>query len=293
MSPALVSDLAVARDAPEPDHSDAAGLSAEKLFRLRDRTVMITGAGRGLGLNLAYAILETGADVCCLDVLQEPDSEEWATAKKIAGARNLHISYDRCDITDEASVEQLIKAKSEEARGRGKALRGLVNSAGIQQMEDALDYPIDGFRRMMEVNVTGSYIIAKQFARAMVAQKSGASIVLIASMSGNIANRGLHCSAYNTSKGAVHQMCRSLAYEWGEHGIRVNTLSPGYIRTAMTDALLQAKPEVEKQWMAGALLGRFGAPEDFRAPTIFLLADGASFMTGTDLRVDGGHCATA
>lgn len=189
MSPALVSDLAVAHNAPEPDHSDAAGLSAEKLFRLRDRTVMITGAGRGLGLNLAYAILETGADVCCLDVLQEPDSEEWATAKKIAGARNLHISYDRCDITNEGAVEQLIQAKSEEARSRGKPLRGLVNSAGIQQMEDALDYPMDGFRRMMEVNVTGSYIIAKQFARAMVAQKLGASIVLIASMSGNIANR--------------------------------------------------------------------------------------------------------
>ena len=88
-------------------------------------------------------------------------------------------------------------------------------------------------------------------------------------------------------------MCRSLAYEWGSHGIRVNTLSPGYIRTAMTDALLQQKPEVEAQWMAGALLGRFGAPEDFRAPAVFLLADGASFMTGSDLRVDGGHCATA
>lgn len=88
-------------------------------------------------------------------------------------------------------------------------------------------------------------------------------------------------------------MCRSLAYEWGSHGIRVNTLSPGYIRTAMTDALLQKKPEVEAKWMEGALLGRFGAPEDFRAPAIFLLADGASFMTGSDLRVDGGHMASA
>lgn len=88
-------------------------------------------------------------------------------------------------------------------------------------------------------------------------------------------------------------MCRSLAYEWGQHGIRVNTLSPGYIRTAMTDMLLQQKPEIEALWQQGALLGRLGAPEDFRAPTIFLLADGSSFMTGADLRVDGGHCATA
>ncbi|KAG9795093.1 NAD(P)-binding protein, partial [Aureobasidium melanogenum] len=163
----------------------------------------------------------------------------------------------------------------------------------IQQMVDAIDYPMDGLRRIMEVNVAGSFLISKYTARLLRDQKLGGSIVLIASMSGQIANRGLHCSAYNTSKAAVHQMGRSLAYEWGQWGIRVNTLSPGYIRTAMTDGLLQEKPEVEESWMRGALLGRLGAPEDFKAPCVFLLADGSSWMTGADLRVDGGHCATA
>jgi NAD(P)-dependent dehydrogenase (short-subunit alcohol dehydrogenase family) len=88
-------------------------------------------------------------------------------------------------------------------------------------------------------------------------------------------------------------MSRSLAVEWGQYGIRVNTLSPGYIRTAMTDQLLAEKPEIETLWMAGALLGRLGAPEDFKAPAIYMLSDGSSFMTGADLRVDGGHCASA
>lgn len=88
-------------------------------------------------------------------------------------------------------------------------------------------------------------------------------------------------------------MCRSLATEWGEYGIRVNSLSPGYIRTAMTDMLLAENPEIERLWMAGALLGRLGVPEDFKAPAIYLLAEGSSFMTGADLRVDGGHCASA
>lgn len=88
-------------------------------------------------------------------------------------------------------------------------------------------------------------------------------------------------------------MCRSLAVEFGTYGIRVNSLSPGYIRTLMTDQLLAEKPEIEKLWMMGALLGRLGAPEDFKAPAVFLLADGSSFMTGADLRVDGGHCASA
>lgn len=105
--------------------------------------------------------------------------------------------------------------------------------------------------------------------------------------------QGLSCTAYNSSKAAVQQMCRSVAQEWGQYGIRVNTLSPGYIRTAMTDQLLQENPEVEKTWMAGALLGRLGAPEDFKAPAVFLLSEGASFVHGTDLRVDGGHCASA
>jgi len=88
-------------------------------------------------------------------------------------------------------------------------------------------------------------------------------------------------------------MSRSLAMEWGHYGIRVNSLSPGYIRTAMTDQLLAEKPELERTWMAGALLGRLGSVEDFKAPAVYLLADGSSFMTGSDLRVDGGHCASA
>lgn len=125
-------------------------------------------------------------------------------------------------------------------------------------------------------------------------------------------SQGLTCSAYNTSKAAVQQLCRSLAQEWGKYGIRVNTLSPGvspthpcfylhfprltryqYIMTDMTNQLLQAEPEVEKTWMAGALLGRLSTPVEFKAPAVFLLSEGSSFMTGADLRVDGGHCASA
>lgn len=109
-------------------------------------------------------------------------------------------------------------------------------------------------------------------------------------------------------------MCRSLAQEWGEFGIRVNSISPGvshihvcsngyttkltlvdtqYIRTPMTDQLLAEKPELEQKWMGGALLGRFGTPEDLKLPAVFLLSEGAAFMHGSDVRVDGGHCASA
>ncbi|RAL11085.1 oxidoreductase, short chain dehydrogenase/reductase family [Aspergillus homomorphus CBS 101889] len=263
------------------------------LFSLGNRTVAITGGGRGLGIVLAGAVIEAGGDVVCLDLLPAPSAEEWASVQKLATARRLHASYVSCDITDEASTKQVLEQIAADALSRKMPLRGLITCAGIQQMVPALEYPVDMWRKMLDVNVIGTFIPAKHCARIFKEQNTPASIVMIASMSGQIANRGLTCTAYNSSKAAVHQMCRSVAQEWGQYGIRINTLSAGYIRTAMTDALLAEKPEVEETWMRGALLGRLGVPEDFKAPTVYMLADGSGFMTGADLRVDGGHCASA
>ncbi|KAK5036445.1 hypothetical protein LTS07_002172 [Exophiala sideris] len=263
------------------------------LFSLEERTIVVTGAGRGLGINLASAVLDAGGDVVCLDVLPKPSEEEWAGISKVGEETGRTATYHQCDITREEDVEATLTNVASQAERRNKPIRGLINCAGIQQMVDAIDYPTDGFRRILDVNVIGSFLVAKHAARIMRDAKNSGSIVFIASMSGQIANRGIHCSAYNTSKAAVQQMSRSLSVEWGRYGIRVNSLSPGYIRTAMTDRLLEEKPEIEKLWMAGALLGRLGSVEDFKAPAVYLLADGASFMTGADLRVDGGHCASA
>lgn len=322
MAPAIVSDTALAAEIPESSMTPAAQAPVNKLFGLHGRTIVVTGGARGLGITLATAVLEAGGDVVCLDILPEPSADEWANITKITKLSSTpqHASYKKCDITNEAEVEAVIQAAAEEATARGNPIKGLISCAGIQQMKDAIDYPVDGYRRMMEVNVVGNFTTAKHVARVLRDGGKGGSIVFIASMSGQIMNRvsalassaferrhadpetcrqetnvaqGLHCSAYNSSKAAVHQMTRSLAVEWGTYGIRVNSLSPGYIRTAMTDALLVEKPEVEETWMRGAALGRLGAPEDFKAGAIFLLADGSAWQTGSDLRIDGGHCASA
>ncbi|CAI4214005.1 unnamed protein product [Parascedosporium putredinis] len=242
------------------------------LFALSNRTIAITGGARGLGLTLATAAVEAGSHVACLDVLAEPAPEEWEILQILAQAAGVSATYRRCDVTSEADVEAAFAAIAGEAQARGSELAGA---------------------RMMRVNAAGVFITAKHAARTMIARGVKGSIVLVASMSGQIANRGLFCSAYNASKAAVQQLGRSLAQEWGQFGIRVNTLSPGYIRTAMTDDLLAAEPALETFWMAGAMLGRLGVPADFKAPVIFLLSDGSRFMTGADLRVDGGHCAAA
>ncbi|KAJ9641468.1 hypothetical protein H2199_005438 [Coniosporium tulheliwenetii] len=270
-----------------------ANASHSNLFSLSNKTIAITGGGRGLGITLAAAVLEAGGHAACLDILEAPSAVEWAALQKTAKLAGLHVSYHRCDITNEEQLSSVLDEVAAEGLRLQAPFYGAVACAAIQQKIPAVDYPAADFERILGVNVLGTFLTAKHAARIFMESGVKGSVVMVASMSGQIANRGLTCTAYNTSKAAVQQMCRSVAQEWGRYGIRVNTLSPGYIRTAMTDELLAAEPEVEKTWMAGALLGRLGAPEDFKAPAIFLLALGSSFMTGADLRVDGGHCASA
>ncbi|RYP88150.1 hypothetical protein DL769_000342 [Monosporascus sp. CRB-8-3] len=294
MSPAavIVSDLSLPSHIPEYGQTPA-GASHSALFSLENKLVAITGGGRGLGITLAAAVLEAGGHAACLDILEAPAAEEWGALAKMARQSGLTISYRQCDITDEEALERAMDDIAASAGPGGAQFYGAVACAGVQQKVPAIGYPKADFERIQRVNVTGTFLTAKHAARILIKNEIRGSIVLIASMSGQIANRGLTCTAYNTSKAAVQQMCRSLAQEWGQYGIRINTLSPGYIRTAMTDELLATAPELERIWMAGALLGRLGAPEDFKAPAVFLLSSGSSFMTGADLRVDGGHCASA
>lgn len=173
----------------------------------------------------------------------------------------------------------------------------------------ALDYKADDARRIMDVNIVGTMMTAQAAARQMIKCGNGGSIALIASMSGSVANRNLLCSAYNASKAGVIQLARGLAAEWGEHKIRVNTISPGYIVTEMVEELFKTEPQRRTDWANQNMLGRVSLPREYRGSAVFLLSDGSSFMTGADLRyvskadiehacllltrssMDGGHTA--
>lgn len=219
MSPAIIRNLDAA-ESREP-------ATTSSLFSLSRRMTVITGGGRGLGLTLAQAVVEAGSHVACIDILPEPATDQWAALLAAAKAAGVTATYYSCDITSEIDVEKVFQAVTELSVEKGVDLRGVIACAGIQQKTLAIDYPAADFERMLQVNTTGVFITAKYAARAMMDRGVSGSIVLIASMSGQIANRGLMCSAYNTSKAAVQQMARSLAQEWGVNGIRVNTLSPG------------------------------------------------------------------
>lgn len=197
------------------------------LFSLAGKTVAVTGGGRGLGLHMALAVVEAGGSVACMDILEEPAAEEWEQMRKAAVLTGASVSYHRCDVTSEAAVEEIMEAVAADAETRGAPFWGCIAAAGVQQQMPAMDYPSADFERILRINVTGAFNTCKHTGRILHRAGRKGSIVIIASISGHIANRGLTCTAYNTSKAAVHQMCRSIAQEWGQHGIRINTISPG------------------------------------------------------------------
>lgn len=205
---------------------------APSLFSLADRTIIITGGGRGIGLTCAHAILESGAHVAAVDLLPEPSEPFWTEAKDLATQKGLNLTYHSLDVTRKDDVERTVSSIFEDARPRGP-VRGLLTAAGIQMLKAATDYTPEEFRKIIDVNVTGTFLVASLFAREWekqrgkgpvpdVAEEGSASVVMIGSMSGHVANLGLECAAYNASKAAVNQLGRNLAMEWGKKGIRVN-----------------------------------------------------------------------
>ena len=256
-------------------------------FSLQDKVIVVSGAGRGLGLVQAEGLLEAGAIVHAIDRLPEPDPDFARIAKRAQDEFGSSLTYHRLDVRDAATLNQVVEGIADQ-HGR---MDGLIAAAGIQQETPALEYSAEDVDKMMGVNVTGVFMTAQAVARQMIRLGCPGSMALIASMSGTVANRGVICPAYNASKAAVIQLGRNLAAEWGEHGIRVNTISPGYIVTAMNAPLFERYPERLTDWPKGNMLNRLSKPEEFRGCAVFLLSDASSFMTGADLRIDGGHCA--
>lgn len=282
----IESDKAMAGSVCAPVESNAPTKSLQE-FSLQDKVIIVTGAGRGLGLVQAEALLEAGAIVHALDILTSP-SASFDVVKQRAKDLGSSLDYHHVDVRNAEDVHAIVESIAKQ-HGR---LDGLIAAAGIQQETPALEYTAEDINRMLSVNVTGCFLTAQAVAKQMLefgTQKG--SIVLIGSMSGTVANRGLICPAYNASKAAVVQLARNLASEWGQYGIRVNTISPGYIVTAMTAALFEKYPERRESWANDNMLGRLSRPEEYRGAAVFLLSDASSFMTGSDLRIDGGHCA--
>ncbi len=198
------------------------------------------------------------------------------------------FQFVKVDVTDIPLLNEAVSTIAKTHRG----VHGLIAAAGVQQEQPALEFCAEDINYMLGINVTGVMMTAIAVAKAMIEYKiRNGSIALIASMSGTIANRDLLCAPYNASKAGVQQLARNLGSEWGQHGIRVNTISPGYIETEMVKGLFETHPGRREKWAKENFLGRIAKPEDFQGAAVFLMSDSSSWMTGSDLRIDGGHSA--
>jgi NAD(P)-dependent dehydrogenase (short-subunit alcohol dehydrogenase family) len=245
-------------------------------FSLRDRVAVVTGGGQSLGLAISRALRSAGAKLVIAEVNDETGSD---------AAEELEGTFVHTDVTDPASVRDMVEV----VLGEHGRIDVLVNNAGIVHNIPSEEVPDEEWLAVISVNLNGVFWSCREVGKAMLERGSG-SIVNIASMSGIISNHPQPQAAYNASKAAVITLTKSLAGEWASRGVRVNSVSPGYIRTPLTE-LGMSKSEWSSVWMESTPLGRLAEPEEISPAVLYLASDAASFATGTNLVIDGGYTA--
>lgn len=237
-------------------------------------SVVVTGAARGTGAAIARRLAQRGAHVNLTD-LNGDEAEKTASKMRDEG---LHVEAFQLDVSDESAMESF----AEQIRAAGDFI-AWVNNAGINERATLTDLTVEDFERMMHVNVLGCFLGTRAAGRRLPA---GGAIVNIASISAHVAfPENAH---YGAAKGAIESFTRHAAVDLAPRGIRVNSVAPGSIRTAMTESRL-ADPEILRKRLDLIPLGRIGDPEDIAGPAAFLCTEEAAYITGSTLVVDGGR----
>ncbi len=244
-------------------------------FELTGKHALVTGAGRGIGLEIARTLKGAGARVTVAEFLEDAGR---AAADELGG------QFVQVDVRQPESAEQMVAAAEGVA-----PVDILVNNAGVAHNVAAENASDEDWLNVMNVNLNGVFWCCRAAGKRMLGRGQGA-VVNIASMSGVIANKPQPQAAYNASKAGVIMLTKSLAAEWAGRGLRVNAVSPGYIGTEMTKQGM-SNEEWNRQWLEMTPMGRVGEPADIAHAVLYLASDAARFATGTNLVVDGGYTA--
>ncbi|CAD6573735.1 MAG: hypothetical protein TREMPRED_000898 [Tremellales sp. Tagirdzhanova-0007] len=278
---------------------------------MEGKVCVVTGAGRGLGNMMARTFVESGADKVVLVDLKQGEAEsaakdlvDWFVTHGEAKDGEIQAVGLGCDVSSEESVKATF-AKIKDVFGRVDVL---VTAAGIVENFSAHEYPTPKIRKLMDINVMGTWHCSLEAANLM---PHGGSIIMVGSMSGDVVNIPQPQTPYNVSKAAVRHMARSLAVEWAKQNIRVNCISPGYVLTNLTKVIIDENPTLRDEWLHRIPMGRMADPSDVSCSSVQLVpvepllsserlrslkglivllgSDASKYITGADHRVDGGY----
>jgi gluconate 5-dehydrogenase len=255
----------------------------QELFSLQGKTALVTGGSRGLGLQMAEALGEQGARV----VISARKQEELDEAVAHLAAKGIDASAIAVDLQSEANVQPFV----EEALRRLGQIDILVNNAGASWGAPAEEHPLEAWDKVMNLNVRSIFLVSQAVGKLSMIPRRYGKIINISSIAGLKGNAPgtMSTIAYNTSKGAVVNLTRALAGEWGRHGITVNSIAPGFFPSKMTKGVL-ASIGVDKL-AQGSPLGRLGDDEDLKGAVVLFASDASKHITGQILAVDGGVSA--
>lgn len=251
------------------------------LLDLTGKRAIITGGGAGLGYQIACGLAEAGADTVLCGRNLDRCTEAARTIEESLGTRSIAV---RCDVRNQDEVLEMVDT----CVGTFGGVDILVNNAGTSWGAPVLDYPLDGWRKVLDVNLTGVFLCSQAVGRHLIASDSAGKIINLTSVTAfrGATSEDLDAIGYNASKGGVISFTRDLAVKWAEHGINVNAIAPGWFPTEMSELVLE---RAGSRYLARIPLHRFGGSDDLKGAAVFLASAASGFVTGQTLVVDGGQ----
>lgn len=252
-------------------------MKTPQLFDLTGRIALVTGCKRGIGMAMAEALAEAGADIIGVSASLEPSGSE--IEKRVKALGRSFTGYT-CDFSDRNDLYAFI----EKVKKNHPVIDILVNNAGSILRKPALEHPDEYWDKIIEVNLSSQFVLSREIGKGMIERGRG-KIIFTASLL--TFQGGITVPGYAASKGGIGQLTKALANEWAGKGVNVNAIAPGYIATDNTQALRE-DPVRSEQILTRIPAGRWGTPEDFKGPVVFLASDAANYVHGAILLVDGG-----
>ncbi len=248
-----------------------------EMFDLKGKTALVTGCRRGIGMAMAVALAEAGADIVGVSATLAADGEEVGKQVRATG-RNFRAYA--CDFSDRKSLYRFIEQVNRDV----PKIDILINNAGTILRKPAAEHPDEYWDKIIETNLSAQFVLTREIGKQMVARKSGKVIFTASLLS---FQGGITVPGYAAAKGGIASLVKAFANEWASQGVNVNAIAPGYISTDNTEAL-RNDPTRSTQILARIPAGRWGDPEDFKGPAVFLASGASDYVHGTILLVDGG-----